>query len=112
MPEYTNYINGEWVESVSDETLDVVNPADTDDVVGTFQQSNEEDTNRAVDAAVEAGEEWANTPGPSKGAILRGAARRLEDREDELTELLTREEGKTLSEAGGEVGRAINIFYY
>lgn len=112
MPEYKNYIDGEWVESVSGDTLDVVNPADTDDIVGTFQQSNEEDANRAVKAASEANEEWANTPGPSKGAILREAARYLEDREDELTELLSREEGKTLSEAGGEVGRAVNIFYY
>jgi 2,5-dioxopentanoate dehydrogenase len=112
MPEYKNYIDGEWVESESGETLDVVNPADTNEVVGTFQKSNEEDTNRAVEAAVEAREEWADTPGPTKGGILRETAQRLEDREDELTELLTREEGKTVSEAGGEVGRAVNIFYY
>lgn len=113
MPEtYHNYIDGEWRASETGETIEVRNPADTDDIIAEYQQSSADDAAGAIEAAAATTEQWANTPGPTRGSILRETARHLEDREDELTKLLVREEGKTLSEAGGEVGRAINIFYY
>lgn len=106
------YIDGEWVESETGNTSTLRNPADTDDVIGEFQQSNRADAQRAVEAADAATEKWATTPGPVRGEILRAAAGHLENRKDELTDTLTREEGKTLDEAQPEVQRAINIFYY
>ncbi|MCQ4332088.1 aldehyde dehydrogenase family protein [Natronomonas sp. F2-12] len=109
--DYRNYIDGEWVESESDETIEVRNPADTTEVVGTYQRSTEADTERAIEAANDAAEGWAKTPGPERGRILRETAGILESRKEELVETLVREEGKTRSEAG-EVGRSIDLFYY
>ena len=109
---YSNYVNGEWREAGTGETVEVYNPADTDDVVGEYQRSSDDDAAAAVDAAAAAADEWAETPGTERGSILRGAARRLNDRREEATELLVREEGKARTEASGEVGRAVNIFYY
>jgi aldehyde dehydrogenase (NAD+) len=65
-----------------------------------------------VEAAAATADEWADTPAPQRGTVLREAASILEDRKQELTELLTSEEGKTHSEARGEVQRAVDIFYY
>ncbi|WP_436348133.1 aldehyde dehydrogenase family protein [Natronorubrum sp. FCH18a] len=109
---YRNYCSGEWIESKTGDTYPVTNPADTDEVVGRFQLSSAADTNRAIEAAVDAQSEWAGTPGPERGTVLRRTASLLENRSDELTETLCREEGKTRDEAAGEVQRAIDIFYY
>ncbi|SER40292.1 2,5-dioxovalerate dehydrogenase [Natrinema salaciae] len=109
---HRNYVDGEWVESRSGDTFEVLNPANTDEVVAEFQSSTTEDAEAAIEAAVAAEDEWASTPGPKRGTILEEAAQRLEAQKDELTETLTREEGKTLDEAGGEVQRAIDIFRY
>ena len=112
MPETIgNYVDGAWTDSATGETRANNNPA-TGEVVCDFQSSSREDAAAAVDAARAAGDEWAATPGPSRGAILRRTAARLEARKDELTETLVREEGKTTAEAAPEVGRAIDIFYY
>jgi aldehyde dehydrogenase (NAD+) len=113
MPEtYGNYVGGDWTESASEETLEVLNPADSDEVVSTFTASTAADAEAAVEAAVAAQDEWGTTPGPSRGAVLRATGQALEARKDEATETLVREEGKTRSEAAGEVQRAVDIFYY
>ena len=107
-----NYIGGAWVASESGNTTESRNPADTLEVVGEIQESTAEDVSRAITAADNAASDWANTPGPERGSILREAGAILDERKEELTETLVREEGKTRSEAGGEVQRAIDIFYY
>ena len=109
---HRNYVDGAWIESNSGETFDVTNPANTSDIVSQFQSSTQEDTTAAVEAALSAQDEWADTPGPVRGSILRDAGTALEARKQEATELLVREEGKTRSEAAGEVQRAIDIFHY
>jgi len=109
---YKNYIDGEWVASETGETFDVINPAQNDEVIGEFQASSSADAERAIEAAADAEDDWANTPGPARGEILRETAKNLEARKDELAETLTEEEGKPLSSATGEVQRAIDIFYY
>lgn len=107
-----NYIDGEWVSTDTGETIDVTNPANPSDVIAQYQQSSADDARAAVDAAVDATSEWANTPGPERGSILRKAGTILEERKSELTDLLIAEEGKARAEASGEVQRAIDIFYY
>jgi aldehyde dehydrogenase (NAD+) len=109
---YENYIAGEWRPSDGGDTVESHNPAQTDEVVGEVQRSTVADAEAAIAAASEARADWEATPGPQRGAILRDTAAALEGREEELTETLVREEGKTWSEAAGEVGRAIDIFYY
>ena len=110
--EYANYVDGQWTESESGDTFDVRNPADTDEVIGTYQASTKADVENAIETAVAAQDDWADTPGPERGRILRETGEALAVRKDEATETLVREEGKTWSEAAGEVQRAIDIFRY
>ncbi|MGB9965655.1 aldehyde dehydrogenase family protein [Halobacterium sp. CBA1126] len=107
-----NYVDGEWVATETGETFDVENPANPSETVATYQQSSADDAAAAVDAAVAAQDEWADTPGPERGRVLRQAGSILAERKDELTELLVEEEGKARPEAAGEVQRAIDIFHY
>lgn len=112
MQAFKNYIAGEWVDSSSGETFLNENPAKKDDVIGTFPAATKEDTRAAIDAARAALPAWANMPPPARGAILDKASRILEARQDEYAAILTREEGKTRTEALGEVMRARDIFRY
>ena len=77
-----------------------------------FQSSNADDVNDACAAAAAAQTAWTNLPATRRGEFLFKAAELLESRLPQLGEEMTREEGKTLPEAIGEVKRAINIFRY
>ena len=113
MPEtFRNFIGGEWVSARSGATFDKRNPADTDEIVATFQKSDADDTREAIAAAKAAQPAWAAMPAPKRGEVLHRAANILESRADQVAREMTREEGKTLPEARGEVGRAINILRY
>lgn len=109
---FRNYINGEFVESKSGRTFPNINPANIDEIVGTFQASNEADVEHACAAAQAAQQEWTNTPATKRGEYLFKAAELLAAKLPQLGAEMTREEGKTLPEAIGEVTRAINIFRY
>ena len=75
---FNNYINGEWQESVSKKTFFSVNPANTEDVVGEFQASNEQDVKIAIEAAKNAFPSWSQTAPSKRAAILNQAASILE----------------------------------
>lgn len=109
---YKNFINGEWQESLSEKTAQNLNPADTDDVIGTVRLATRDEANRAVVAAYEAAKAWKATPPPVRGKILFRAARLLDESKEEMAALLTHEEGKTLTESRGEVTRSVNIMEY
>ncbi|HUQ34221.1 MAG TPA: aldehyde dehydrogenase family protein [Pyrinomonadaceae bacterium] len=106
---YRNFINGEWIESVSSRTIENINPADTSDVLGTIRQATRDEARSAVEAASGAFNEWRKTPAPTRGRIVGRAARLMEEHKEELAQLLTREEGKTISESRGELQRSINV---
>jgi 2,5-dioxopentanoate dehydrogenase len=110
--EYENFVGGEWVAAADDETFDVQNPAHVATTVSRYQSATAADADEAVAAAVAAQPEWAATPGPARGTVLRRAGALLADRKESLVTLLTREEGKTPAEAEPEVQRAIDIFHY
>ena len=109
---YHNYIGGEWVKSSSGEWFDNVSPADTSDVIGRFPQSNNDDVNAAVDAAREASTRWRRTPAPKRAELLFTLGEILRKNKDEFTRQMTREMGKVLKEAGGDVQEAIDCTYY
>ena len=67
MTVYRNFINGEWIESTSSKTIENVNPANTDDVLGTVVQATRDEARAAVEAASAAYREWRLTPAPSRG---------------------------------------------
>jgi aldehyde dehydrogenase (NAD+) len=111
MSTFNNYIAGEWVDSADGKTIENTNPA-TGEVIGHFASATADDTKRAIAAAKDALTKWGNLPGPNRGAILDKASQIIAARADELAETLTREEGKTLAEATGEVARARDLFKY
>src|SRR5262245_8443590 len=109
--EYKNFIGGRWVGAFSGETFESIVPA-TGEPLGTFPRSRAEDVDLAVAAAKAAFEEWRLVPAPERGTILLRFARLLEDEKADLTELMSREMGKVLAEAGGDVQEAIDMSIY
>ena len=111
MTNFKNLIGGAWVDASDGGVLENHNPA-TGELIGVFASASAADTQRAIDAARAAQPAWGDLPGPNRGAVLDKAAALITARADELAETLTREEGKTLAEAKGEVLRARDIFKY
>ena len=109
--EYRNYVDGSWVESESGEWFENHSPADGS-LLGSFPKSTVGDTDRAVAAAHEAYQSWRLYPAPKRAEILFRVAEALRDRKPELTEMMTREMGKVLAEAGGDVQEGIDMTYY
>lgn len=101
-----NYINGEWVDSLSEKSEVVVNPA-TGEELARVPLSTKEDVERAVQAADEAFKTWSQTAVPRRARILFKYQQLLVDNWEELAKLITIENGKSLSEAYGEVQRGI-----
>src|SRR5918994_2232946 len=109
MTTYRSFIAGKWIDSTSGRTAPNINPADTDDVIGTIELASRDEARRAVEAAYSAFRNWKHTPAPARGKIIARAARLMEDRKEELAQAITREEGKTIAEARGETQRGINV---
>jgi len=109
---YKNLIGGDWVESRSGQTFENQNPANVKDVVGIFPRSNKNDVNDAVGAAKKAFERWRLTPAPRRGEIIFRCAQILQERKEDYARDMTREMGKILKEARGDVQEAIDTAYY
>ncbi|MYL21607.1 CoA-acylating methylmalonate-semialdehyde dehydrogenase [Halobacillus litoralis] len=101
-----NYINGEWVESESTDTLDVYNPA-TKEVMAKAPLSTRSELDEAARTAQEAFEDWKETAVPKRARILFKFQQLLIDNKQELAEIITKENGKSLKESLGEVQRGI-----
>ena len=111
-PKYKNYIGGRWVNPASGEWMENSNPADTREVIGLFPASNGEDVNAAVGAAIEAFPTWKATPAPKRAEILYRLGQLLMDRKEQYSRDMTREMGKVLKEARGDVQEAIDMTFY
>jgi succinate-semialdehyde dehydrogenase/glutarate-semialdehyde dehydrogenase len=98
------FIAGEYTDTASGETVAIHNPA-TGELVDTVPKGTAEDVKRAVAAAEEAAVEWGKFSPPKRGACLTEAARLVLENEKELTQLLTREQGKALRESVLEIRR-------
>lgn len=109
---YKNFIGGEWVGSQSGQTYENLNPADTRDVIGIFQRSDQRDVNDAVAAAKGAFERWRLVPAPKRAEIVFRAGEILQERKEEAAREMTREMGKVLKETRGDVQEAIDTAYY
>ncbi|GAA3129541.1 aldehyde dehydrogenase (NAD+) [Kribbella aluminosa] len=104
-----NYVNGTWTLSSDGHTRPNLNPADTDDLIGEFTESVTADVTAAVDAAEAAQPAWDAIGPIERAKVLARASRLIEDRIDDLAAAITREQGKRLSEARGEVTRGLAI---
>jgi malonate-semialdehyde dehydrogenase (acetylating)/methylmalonate-semialdehyde dehydrogenase len=103
-----NYINGEWVDSASADVRDILNPA-TGELLSQVPMSTRDETNAAVEAAAKAYPEWRNTPPVARSRFLHRMIPLLEERFNELSQVQTREHGKTIDESRGESRRAIEM---
>src|SRR5436190_785485 len=109
MDTYRNFIGGKWIESSSSRVVKNLNPANTDDVIGSVRPATREEATQAVNAAAQAFRDWRATPAPVRGSIVARVARLMEEHKEELAQLLTREEGKIIAESRGELQRSINV---
>jgi len=109
---YRNYIDGEWVESASRRAFDNRSPADRSELIGTFQDSDPTDVAAAVESAQRAFKRWRLTPAPKRAEYLFRMAEILVRRKEEYAREMTREMGKPLKEARGDVQEAIDVCYY
>ncbi len=107
---FRNYIDGQWAEGAG--TFENRNPADTSELIGHCVKGSPRDIAAAADAAQAAFPAWAAMPAPARGNLLFKVAGILDRRFEQVAADMTREEGKTLPEARGEVRRSINIFRY
>ena len=108
MEKLKNYINGKWTESRSAKTIDVVNPASQEVLcLVPFGEDTADDIKQAVTAAETAYEAWREVPVMKRVQPLYQLKSLLEDIQEELAVIITKECGKTLAESRGEIQRAI-----
>jgi len=100
-------IGGEAVDSVSGETYEVRNPA-TGEVVGAAPKGNEKDVQQAVAAAESAFQEWSAATPEDRGKALESMCAIILEHRQEIAQLLTQEQGKTLFEAGLEIHHLVH----
>ncbi|HMV46468.1 MAG TPA: aldehyde dehydrogenase family protein [Blastocatellia bacterium] len=109
---YKNYIAGRWVKPAAGQTMENRNPADTRELIGMFPASTDEDVEAAVAAAREAAPKWKATPAPKRAEMLYKLGQILIDRKEQYSVEMTREMGKVLKEARGDVQEAIDMTFY
>lgn len=109
---FQNHINGEWSDALSQETFDNRNPANWDEVIGSFPNSGKADVEVAVRSARAAFDAWRLTPAPERGDILRRVGDLMTERKEEIARNMTREMGKVLDETRGDVQEGIDTAYY
>jgi aldehyde dehydrogenase (NAD+) len=110
-PTFRHFIAGEWCDSTSGATFESHNPADARDVIGRFQQGTAADVAMAIRAADVAGAMWRRTPAPKRGEILYRFGAQLAEHKERIARAMTREMGKILAEARGDVQEGIDIAF-
>ncbi len=109
---YQMFIDGEWVDSRTEETIDVVNPT-TERVITSVPKADREQAKAALEAAEEAQPKWEDMPPIQRASFLSKTAQLLLRDKERLARLLTSEQGKPLYEARSEIeGAASNFEYY
>ncbi|MFC9362268.1 NAD-dependent succinate-semialdehyde dehydrogenase [Rhodococcus sp. NPDC057014] len=103
------FIGGQWRDASDASTFDVLDPA-TGETLATVASASEDDARAAVDAATDAGADWAATAPRVRAEILQRAYELMTSRSDEIAELIVRENGKAWADAAGEVKYAAEFF--
>ena len=106
-----NFINGQWVEAQSGDVFHSYNPA-TEELIAEVAQSDVRDVNAAVEVAERAYADWRLMPAPKRGEILYRIGQRLIEKKEDLAQLLTKEMGKVIAEARGDVQEAIDMAFF
>jgi acyl-CoA reductase-like NAD-dependent aldehyde dehydrogenase len=109
---FLNFIAGCWVPPDTETYFENRNPADPDDLIGSFPDSGPADIAAAADSARRGFESWSRTPAPARGDVLRRVGDLLAQRKDAIADAMTREMGKVLAETRGDVQEGIDTAYY
>ncbi len=104
---YRMYIGGQWVDSSSNENIEVLNPTN-EEVIAVVPDAGVEDGRRALEAARDAQPQWAALPAAQRGELLMRFTAKLRENRERLAKLLTREQGKKYSLALVEVDATID----
>ncbi|COE37374.1 aldehyde dehydrogenase [Staphylococcus warneri] len=105
------FINNEFIESNSNETMDVINPA-TGEKIDTITFATKEEVNQAIEKSKQAQLEWEKIPQPTRAEHVKLLIPLFEQNKDELAQLYVKEQGKTLAEAQGEIDKSIQFIDY
>ena len=111
-PLLQSFVNGAFSAPTSSDWTEHRNPSDSDDIVARVPDSAPEVVEAAVTAAAEAQRGWRVLPGPTRAEYLHRWAATIAGRSDELAKTISREVGKPIGEARGEVARAVVILRY
>ena len=101
-------INGQFVDSNTNEWIDITDPA-TQEVIAKVPQTTDDEINQAVAAAQTAFQTWRKTPITTRARIFLKYQALIRDHMDELAEILTAEQGKTIADARGDVFRGLEV---
>lgn len=105
------FINNEFIESNSNETMDVINPA-TGEKIDTITFATKDEVNQAIEKSKQAQLEWEKIPQPTRAEHVKLLIPLFEQNKDELAQLYVKEQGKTLAEAQGEIDKPIQFIDY
>jgi succinate-semialdehyde dehydrogenase/glutarate-semialdehyde dehydrogenase len=106
---FGQFIDGKWQKSQSNDTYDVINPAN-EELIGAASKANSHDVQKALESSAEGLTVWSNTSPWERAKILRKISEIMRKKVDILSKWLTLEVGKPLGESAGEVNGAADIF--
>jgi alpha-ketoglutaric semialdehyde dehydrogenase len=107
-----NYIGGKWLNALSGASLESRNPSNRHEVVATFPRSTASDIETAIASARKAYRTWRLVPAPARADYIYRVGELLLKYKEELAQLISREMGKPLTEARGDVQEGIDCAYY
>src|SRR3954467_3383536 len=107
-----SFVGGQWTGSAADEWIDDVNPSNSRDIVAKVPVGHADDVSAAVAAARGSLDAWRRLTGPAGAEHLYKWGQAIAERQEELAQALSREVGKPIGEARGEVGRCVAILRY
>jgi malonate-semialdehyde dehydrogenase (acetylating)/methylmalonate-semialdehyde dehydrogenase len=102
------YIGGEFVESQTEQWIDVTDPA-TNEVIARAPCTTDAEMRRAIDHASEVFKSWKETPVSERARVMMRYQGLLKEHHDEIAEILSQETGKTFEDAKGDVWRGIEV---
>jgi aldehyde dehydrogenase (NAD+) len=111
-PRMSNFVNGLWKPARSGNWFESRNPAHPGEVIGLFPQSGTEEIEEAVEAANRAQEQWRDWGLVKRAEYLLRVSRLMEEDQEELARIVTREAGKQVNEARADVVEAIHTAQY
>ena len=105
-----NYIDGEWVEGSSKEVVESIDPY-TEDLYATVRAASAEDLDKAYESAKRHQKEWEKVSPFEKAGIIRKAIKIIEDRKEEITDILVKDAGSTIAKAQLEIDIVIAVMH-